>query len=170
MTTVELGAIGLAIVASACDLKSARIPNWLTFGAAALAVLFHAVAPGGSGLGTAVAGMGVGLLVFFPIFALGAMGAGDVKLLAALGAWVGWYPVIYVALYGSIAGGVLGILYALSRGYLGQALHNIQRLLAYWSVVGLKPLPALTLQSSTALRMPYALPIAVGVMVTLWVR
>jgi Flp pilus assembly protein TadG len=65
---------------------------------------FTLAAPAGLGATHAVLGLIVGLAVFFPLFALGAMGAGDVKLMAALGAWVGWQPVILVALYGSVAG------------------------------------------------------------------
>lgn len=167
MTPVELAAVGIASVACAIDLKSARIPNALTFSAAAAALVFHAVAPGGHGLVGAAIGLAVGLLVLLPPFALGAMGAGDVKLMAALGAWLGWQPVIFVFLYGSIAGGILGIGIALANNYLRQAFRNIRTLLLHWAVAGIKPLPALTLEAA-ALRMPYALPIAVGVLVTIW--
>lgn len=170
MSIIDLCALSLAAVACLSDLKSARIPNALTFSAAGLAVIFHTFAPDGHGFAAALGGMLVGLLVFLPMFVLGGMGGGDVKLMAALGAWVGWYPVIYIGLYGSIAGGVLGVLFALTRGYLPQAMRNIRMLLSYWWIAGVKPLPALTLDSATALRLPYAVPIAVGVVVTLWVR
>ena len=69
-------------VASAFDLATRRIPNALTFGASAAAVAFHLLTGGLSGAGSSLAGLAVGLLVFFPIFALGGLGAGDVKLLA----------------------------------------------------------------------------------------
>lgn len=169
MTTVEFIAIGVALVAGAIDLKTSRIPNWLTGSAAIAAVLFHALSPEGQGVAAAMGGLFVGALVFFPIFALGAIGAGDVKLMAALGAWVGWYPVIYVALYGSIAGGIIGVLVSLSHGYLGQALSNLGHLFGYWRAEGIKPMPSLTLQSATAVRMPYAGAIAAGVLVTSWI-
>jgi prepilin peptidase CpaA len=170
MSIVEMCAVSLAGAACLIDLKSARIPNKLTFAAAGLAILFHAFAPQGQGVGAAIAGLVVGLTIFLPVFALGAMGAGDVKLMAALGAWLGWHPAIYVALYGAVAGGVLAVLVASLQGFLRQTLRNLKSLLAYWWVVGIKPLPALTLESKSAMRLPYALPIAVGVVVTLWTR
>ena len=68
----------------------------------------------------AALGLFVGLAVFFPLFALGAMGAGDVKLMAAVGAWIGAKPILYVALYGSVAGGVLALVVAV-RSALSQA-------------------------------------------------
>ena len=54
-------------------------------------------------------GLAVGLAVFFPFFALGGMGGGDVKLMAALGTWIGWSPIVWTALYGAVAGGVMAV-------------------------------------------------------------
>jgi prepilin peptidase CpaA len=165
--TAEAAALGIGALACATDLRSARIPNGLTFGAMVAGVLFHAVAPGGAGAG-ALLGLLAGLAVFFPFFALRAMGAGDVKLLAALGTWVGWQAVIYVALYGALAGGVLAIIVSLWHGYLVRALKNVGNLFVHWWLVGVKPLPELTLDAGQSLRLPYALPIMVGLVVTLW--
>lgn len=165
---VELTALLIGGVACATDLRSARIPNVLTFSAAAAAVLFHLLAPQGSGVSFVFAGLVAGLLVFFPFFALGAMGAGDVKLMAALGAWIGWQPTVQVALYGAIAGGVLAVVVSMWHGYLRQALRNVFTLFGHWWLVGIKPLPELTLDAGKGLRLPYALPIMVGLVVTLW--
>jgi prepilin peptidase CpaA len=164
----ELTALAIGGLACVTDLRSARIPNGLTFGAAALALLFHLLAPSGEGVAFAVLGLLAGLLVFFPFFALGAMGAGDVKLMAALGAWIGWAPTLQVALYGSLAGGVLALVVAAWHGYLRRAMRNLGTLAQHWWLVGVKPLPALTLESGHGLRLPYALPITVGLVVTLW--
>ena len=170
MSVAEGFAVALALVACLYDVSTSRIPNKLTFTTAALAILFHAFAPTGAGLSHAALGLLVGLLVFFPLFALGAMGAGDVKLMAAVGAWIGAGPIVYVALYGSVAGGVFAVIVALRRGYLKQALNNVKMLLTFWWVEGIKPFPALTLESKDSLRLPYALAIAAGLGVTLWQR
>ncbi len=164
----ELAALLIGGVACATDLRSARIPNALTFGAIAAGLVFHLLAPQGAGAAFLGKGLLAGLLVFFPFFALGALGAGDVKLMAAIGAWIGWQPTLQVAIYGALAGGVLAVVVALWRGYLRQALRNIRTLLGYWWLVGLKPLPELTLDAGKGLRLPYALPIMVGLVVTLW--
>ena len=65
-------------------------------------------------------------------------------------------------------GGVMAVLVALSHGYTRTAVRNIWLLLMHWRVMGLKPLPTLTLDTSDAPRLPYALPIMVGLLVTLW--
>ena len=119
---VNIAALGIAALACATDLRSARIPNWLTLGAMVAGLCFHAMLPGSGGIGAAALGLLVGLLVFFPFFALGALGAGDVKLMAALGAWIGAAAVVNVALYGAVAGGVLAVIVAVSRNYLPRAL------------------------------------------------
>jgi prepilin peptidase CpaA len=138
------------------------------FGAILAGLLFHLLAPVGSGFQFATIGFVAGLLVFFPFFALGALGAGDVKLMAALGTWVGWQGAIYVALYAAVAGGVLAVVVALWHGYLPRAVRNLKNLFVHWWLVGVQPLPELTLEAEQGLRLPYALPIMAGLVVTLW--
>jgi prepilin peptidase CpaA len=168
MTIPELVSLTVAALACATDLRSARIPNWLTLSAVAAGLAYHAFAPTSAGASAAGLGLLAGVLVFFPFFALGALGAGDVKLMAAIGSWLGWLPVVYVALYGAIAGGVLAIIVSLWHGYLGRAVANLKALLMHWWVSGVRPLPELTLDGGHGLRLPYALPIMAGLVVTLW--
>lgn len=166
----EIAALIVGAIACATDLRSARIPNVLTLSAVLAGVVFHAVTSGGSGAAAAGLGVLAGLLVFFPFFALGALGAGDVKLMAALGAWLGWQPTVNVALYAAVAGGVLAVAVSLWHGYLARALGNLRTLFTHWWLVGVTPLPELTLDKGTGLRLPYALPIMAGLVVALWRR
>ena len=83
MSPFEIFAVGVALVAVAWDLATRRIPNVLTFGAALAALVVHAYIGGWNGAGMAAAGWVAGVALFFPVFALGGMGAGDVKLLGA---------------------------------------------------------------------------------------
>ena len=162
--------LGIACIACVTDIRSRRIPNLLTLGAAVAAIGFHVVSAGTSGLFLALSGWAVGLLLFLPFFALGGMGGGDVKLLAALGAWVGPRDVVWLAIYTSLAGGVLGLVVALSRNYLGTALRNIWTMLVSWWLVGPRPVPSMTLADSKAPRLAYAVPMMIGTVVTLWRR
>ncbi len=76
-------------VAAAVDARLRRIPNLLTVPTAIGGLLYHTLAPEGWGLAASAAGLGVGFLLLLLPFLLGGGGAGDVKLLAALGAWLG---------------------------------------------------------------------------------
>jgi prepilin peptidase CpaA len=168
----QLVPLAVAAVACATDLKARRIPNWLTLGAAAGAFGFFLTGQGWQGLGWSAAGWAVGLAMFFPVFVLRGIGGGDVKLLAALGAWLGPLSVVWLALYTALAGGPLALGVALSRGYAKQAFANIWGLLGYWRLAGVRPHPGLTLETAggRAPRLPYALPIAAGLLLTLWLR
>ena len=168
MSVVETLAIVVALAACATDVVRRRVPNALTLSAAVAGLVVHTLLGGAPGLGVALLGIVVGLAVFFPIFALGGMGGGDVKLMAALGAWVGPAAIGWTALYGAIAGGVFGVAVAASSGYLRQALTNVGLLLHTWSLVGVRPVPAYTLEHGTGPRLPYALPILAGLVMAIW--
>ena len=161
------GATGL--IASVLDLRSRRVPNYLTFGSAVAAAFFLLATDGLGGLGWSAGGWVVGCALFLPFFALRGLGAGDVKLLAALGAWLGPITVFWVAVYAAIAGGVLAITVALARGYLRRAVSNVGYVIWYWSLLGLGPVPDFTLTDAKGPRLPYALPITVGLAAALWI-
>jgi prepilin peptidase CpaA len=169
-TLVQAASLVVASAACVADLRTRRIPNVLTFGAAAMALMFHALTTGLPGVGLAAAGWVVGAAVFFPVFALGGMGGGDVKLLGALGAWLGPADALFVGLYGAIAGGLMALAVAAARGYLRTALSNLYFMAVSWRVGGVRPLPELTLEASNSPRLAYALPVLAGLTVTLWLR
>jgi prepilin peptidase CpaA len=125
---------------------------------------------GPSGLGIAAAGWLAGAALFFPFFALGGMGAGDVKLLAALAAWLGPAESVWLAMFAAAAGGVLGLVVALARGYLRAAVSNLWLMLMHWRTQGIGPVPGVTLKDSKSPRLAYAIPITIGVVCTLWRR
>ncbi len=109
---------------------------------------------------------------FCPWFLLGGMGAGDVKLLAALGAWVGPGD---GALDGALCGGWPAGVFARGR-VAGHGVssrdrsRNVWGLLMFWRVAGVQPLPELTLATARGPRLPYAIPITAGAVAVLWLR
>ena len=170
MTAFYIFIGALLTLACVSDLRTRRIPNVLTFSAAGGALVFHCITGGWNAAGWSLAGYIVGLLLFFPLFALRGMGAGDVKLLAAVGAWIGPTQVAVAAMATSIAGAILALVIAVGSGYLTTALRNVWLLLAHWRVMGVRPLDAISLQGSKGPRLAYAVPIAIGTVVTLWLK
>ncbi len=170
MSWAIVGAVATGIVACGYDIRTRRVPNALTFGAAAAALAFFLVTGGIRGVGWSLAGWVVGCALFLPFFLVRGMGAGDVKLLAAIGAWVGPPTVLWAALYGAIAGGVLAVAVAFAHGYLRRAVSNVGYMLWYWKAVKAGPVPAFTLADAKGPRLPYAVPIAVGTVLALWLR
>ena len=170
LTLADAAVLVTGAAACVTDLRSRRIPNVLTFGASVAAVVFAAVTGGVQGAGWSLAGWAIGCAVFMPWFLLGGMGAGDVKLLAALGAWAGPSAVVWMALYGALAGGVFAIVVSLARGYLGEMCRNLWHLLMFWRIAGIQPHPEMTLRTGRGPRLPYAFPITFGAVAVLWLK
>lgn len=113
----------LLIVLSAAvftDLKYRRIPNWQTVPALGLGVALNLVNTGPSGLAVSLGGGVIGLGLMLVPYLLGSMGAGDVKLLMAVGALKGWPFILWTACYAALLGGVLGIFILIKRRSLLQ--------------------------------------------------
>ena len=123
LVVLSLG-LGTAVVT---DMRTRRIPNWLTAGMAAAG---FGIAFGGGVVTPAQAALGllVGLLLMLPGHVIGATGAGDVKLMAAVGAVVGSGSILRVFLYTAIAGGVFALFVALRRGMLTQTVYDTTRI------------------------------------------
>ena len=99
----------LLAAAVVTDLRSHRIPNILLAPALSLALLLNTVHAGADGLALAAGGFAAGLLLFLPLYAIGGMGAGDVKLMAVVGSFVGPMVAIVAGLAAMVAGSVIGI-------------------------------------------------------------
>jgi prepilin peptidase CpaA len=104
------------------------------------------------------------------MFLLRGMGAGDVKLLGAVGAWLGVMGALWAAFYAVLAGGVLALGVAFQHRYLRQAFGNLRRMLVSWFLSGPKPLSGMTLEDAPGPRLPYAVAIAVGTAAAVWLK
>jgi prepilin peptidase CpaA len=151
----------LVVVAAAIhDLSDRRIPNLLLLGGVAGALALHAVSPDpGPALLNSLGGALTGLLVFMPFYLVRGMAAGDVKMMATVGAFTGPGTALEVAVLAWCAGGIMALALLVYRGRLGLALTNL------WGLV--KPvllripgIPATARESVGSI--PYGLAIAAG--------
>jgi len=126
---VSVLAVGL-VMATAIDLRSRRIPNQLTAAMAVAGLGFAAGGISGVSVAASIGGIVLGLLLMLPGYALGATGAGDVKLMGAVGAIVGPPLVVSAFICTALAGGVLALIVAVRRRRLGATLAGTGRLVA----------------------------------------
>lgn len=144
------------------DTATRRIPNTLVLWGS-LTAIGLSLSPHGIGLGSALAGGLVGFLGFLVFYLLRAVGAGDVKLAAATGLFVGHPDMLWVNLLILLAGGLLAIAWALFSGQLGQTLNNLSSgFTQFWLSRQHGPGAERTAFPVSATRMPYALAIAAG--------
>jgi prepilin peptidase CpaA len=153
--------LAMLVIACVWDVRVRRIPNRLTASIAVLGLLFtmwqH---PNWSGLGIAFGGFAVGMLVWFPSYAFGLLGAGDVKLAAAAGMWLGPMRTFEAAIIGGVIGGALALLWMLRfRGVRGTAT-------SLW-VVSVLPRTLVQPRVGPATRqhVPYSVALSVGIVV-----
>jgi prepilin peptidase CpaA len=114
---------------AAIDVRTRRIPNVVSVGLAAVGLALAATGASGVSIGSSMAGFLVGLVVMAPGRLLGATGAGDVKLMAAVGAVVGIERILAAFVFTAIAGGVMAVAIAIRRGRLGATLGGTGRML-----------------------------------------
>jgi prepilin peptidase CpaA len=160
------GLMLLLVIAAVCDCRTHRIPNWLILCGAVFGLIYTTMVPPFAH-GTALfplSGLVVGLLLFLPLYLLRAMGAGDVKLLAMIGTFLGPLETLYVALTIIIAGGVVSIVWVLVRGRMFRMLQNLAPFFQL-AVLGPRagsPSGFRIAPEASAGRLPYALAIAFG--------
>ncbi len=97
-------------VAAVIDSRTRKVPNWLTVPAFAAGLLFHLITGGLAGLGNSLAGFAIGFGILFVLWLIGGGGGGDVKLMGALGAWVGFKPIVavfFISVFFAVMGGIL---------------------------------------------------------------
>ncbi|MCS6953295.1 MAG: A24 family peptidase [Bryobacterales bacterium] len=152
------------LVAGVYDLRYRRIPNWLTLSALLFGVALNASRFGWSGLQSAAAGLGLAVVIYFPMYLVRGMGAGDVKLMAALGSIVGpahWFTIFLIS---SILGALCAVALLAWKGRLRRTLQNVGFMLK--ELFYLRPpylrREELDVRHPMAVKLPHGLMVAVG--------
>lgn len=154
------------VVATFTDLRSRKIPNWLVLPFLAAGITVSARLHGWHGVGQSLAGLGLGALLYGILFFVGGMGAGDVKLCAAIGAWIGPAQLVLALVVTGIVGGVMAVCWAFFGGFLGELFKGAGDLVFGWRDRGLRSSPELTLDNPKARKMPYGPAIAIGTLIS----
>ena len=162
----------VTLVAALTDMRSRRIPNWLCATGVLLGFVVNTYLTGWAGLASAGMGFGLALLIYVPLFAIRAMGGGDVKLMAAVGALAGptdWFTIFILA---SALGGMFALGLMVVKSRLGFAFSNIWYILC--NLARLRApyaeRPDLDVANPGAVTMPHGVAIAAGTFMFLFVR
>ena len=155
-------AVAVTVTAAVTDIRDRRIPNRLTYPAAVAGIVLQTAIHGWRGLLLSLGGA----LLFGGVFLLfhiaRAMGAGDVKLAAAVGCIVGLSSSVQVMFATAMAGGALAVVYMVISGRVVQTLRNTVSVAGFHARHGLRAHPLVNLDNPAALRMPYGVAFAVG--------
>jgi prepilin peptidase CpaA len=153
------------VVATFTDVRSRRIPNWLVVPFLGLGILASGVFYGWHGVGQSLEGAGLGLLLYGILFWMGGMGAGDVKLCAAIGAWIGPSQLLISLVFTGLVGGAMALAWALWGGFAKELFLHTGDL-----VFRSKERGEVVLSNPLRRKMPYAPAIAIGTLISFIAR
>jgi prepilin peptidase CpaA len=165
-TPIQITLIALVCAAAWTDLRTRRIPNSITVSGAITGLALHIAYGGASGAAHSLVGMALGLAIFFALYAAGGMGAGDVKLFGAVGAFAGPQALVFVFIFTGLLGGIAGLGLALYRGRLRQTLERTREVFVNMGQMQWHQLRTAA-GSPQALRLPYGAVIAGGTLLSL---
>ncbi len=157
--------LALTLSAALLDWRSRRIPNWLTVPGLLSGIALHAVLEGWHGVRFSLAGAGLALIVLLPLVLLRAFGAGDWKLMGAVGAFLGWQLFLFVLLGSIFASGIMAIVQMYRVGRVMETLRNTWTLLKGFFSFGLKKHPQISLDNPRLLKLPFGVAVAVATIV-----
>jgi prepilin peptidase CpaA len=160
----------VAGVATITDLRSRRIPNWLSLPFLAAGLAVSSWLYGWHGVGQSLAGAALGLLIFGFLFWMGGMGAGDVKLCAAIGAWIGPYQLLIALVLTGLAGGVMVLCWAAFGGFLKELFQGTGDMVLGWTKREAGGETKRGVGNALGRKMPYAPAIAIGTLMSFFAR
>ena len=156
--------MAVLVTAAVTDLRSYRIPNWLTVSAMACGLISHTVIDGQHGFVTSLEGLAVGLALFLIFYITGGMGAGDVKLMAAVGSFLGPIGVLYAGVMTLLLGGTYAALTMVTHHGLRNSLLRV------WTLLTTLALPEKISRSAAVphsqYQLRYAMVIGLGTMLS----
>ena len=154
----------LLIWAAWIDGKELRVPNWMTFPMVATGIIWCTVADGWSGLGFSLLGMVAGLVTLLPLYSVGGMGAGDVKLMAGIGAWLGWKITVAAFCVSTVVGAIMAVFMVLYSGKLRHHYDQFMLIALEWmNVRDPRELSRIAAERKPRMMLlPYGIPICIG--------
>ena len=159
----------LLVIASISDYRTYKIPNWLTAGGIIFALIYSALVPFSRELGFlwALGGLMLGFLIMLPCYILRIMGAGDVKLMAMVGAFLGVDDCFHAIIYSFIVGGIAALGFALFNNAMMRMLQNVKNMtqtMMFSISAGFKPDVRIEASQSIG-KLPYGICISIGTVV-----
>lgn len=156
----------LLVIASVSDYRTYKIPNWLTGGGIIFALIYNSAVPFSRDYGFlwALGGLAIGFVVMLPCYALRIMGAGDVKLMAMTGAFLGVTDTLQAVIYSLIVGGIAALAFAVFNKALVRMLANIKnitQMMMLSAIGGFRPDVQIQAGKSVG-KLPYGICISIG--------
>ena len=147
------------------DLQTRRIPNWLTVSGLFFGIVIHSILAGWRGTLVSLEGSGLALVILLPLVLMRALGAGDWKLMGAVGAFLGPWTFVLVLVASSFVAGVMAIVLMIRANRVKQTMLNLIVLVQGYFVFGVRPNPEISLDNPSLLKLPFGVAAALGTLI-----
>ncbi len=158
-------AIGVTLVAAWIDFRTRRIPNWLTVPAFFLGLVLRTFTTGWSGAKASLEGAGLALVLLLPLVLMRALGAGDWKLMGAIGAFLGPVLFLFVLLGSFLVSGLMAIVEMWRTQRVKETFRNLGVLVQGFFSFGLRAHPEISLDNPALLKLPFGVAAAISTLV-----
>jgi prepilin peptidase CpaA len=155
----------LTALAALVDFRSRKIPNWLTVPAFVAGITLRTVLFGWPGAKSALEGAGLALLLLLPLVLLRALGAGDWKLMGAVGAFLGPLMFLFVLLGSILISGLMAVVEMARTKRVRETLQNMWVLVHGFFTFGLRANPKISLDNPELLKLPFGVAVAIATVV-----
>jgi prepilin peptidase CpaA len=160
--TIWAFAVGVTLLAGWVDFRTHKIPNWLTVSAFILGVGMRTVLGGWLGAKASLEGAGLALILLLPLVLMRALGAGDWKLMGAVGACLGPVLFLFVLLGSILVSGMMAIVEMMRTQRVKETFHNMYVLVNGFFSFGLRPNAEISLDNPRLLKLPFGVAVAIS--------
>lgn len=163
--TIWAFTLAFTLYAGWLDSSTRRIPNWLTVSGLFVGIFVHFLLAGWHGAVMALEGAGLGLLILLPLVLLRALGAGDWKLMGAVGAFVGPVMLWFILLASVLVAGLMAVAAMIRARRVRETLRNLGMIILSFLTFGFRAGPGVSIDDPEALKLPFGVAAAAGTLV-----
>ena len=163
--TIWAFAVGVTLLAGWVDFRTHKIPNWLTVAAFILGAGMRTVLDGWPGAKASLEGAGLALVLLLPLVLMRALGAGDWKLMGAIGAFLGPILLLFVLVGSIFVSGLMAIVEMMRTRRVRETFHNLVVLVRGFISFGLRTNPEISLDNPRLLKLPFGVAVAISTLV-----
>ncbi len=163
--TIWIFALGVTLLAGWVDFRTHKIPNWLTVPALLLGIAMHIVVAGWPGAKTSLEGAGLALALLLPLVLLRGLGAGDWKLMGAVGAFLGPLMFLFILVGSILVSGLMAMVAIMRTQRVVETIRNMWVLVRGFFSFGLRANPKISLDNPTLLKVPFGVAVAVSTLI-----
>ena len=163
--TIWILALVLSLVAGWTDWRRRKIPNWLTVPGLIIGIGVHTIIAGWPGAKVSLEGAGTALGLLLPLVLMRAMGAGDWKLLGALGALLGPILILFVLVGSIFVSGLMAVVEVMRTHRVTTTLHNLGVLVQGFLAFGPRTHPEISLDNPGLLKLPFGVAVAAATLI-----